>query len=105
MAKACSRGHAVLCRRLAGHSSFDVYVTVVAMVKRSVERASFTSAQASSIVESHNELIAADLRLCRFFGRSNGYWLRAQAAYDTEVAAKALRPVLRRIKPWVRTAA
>lgn len=42
----------------------------------------------------------ADLRLCRLFGLSNGYWLRAQAAYDTEVAAKALGPVLRRIKPW-----
>ncbi|MBK8649668.1 MAG: HigA family addiction module antidote protein [Gemmatimonadetes bacterium] len=41
-----------------------------------------------------------DLRLCRFFGLSNGYWLRAQAAHDTEVAAKALAPVLRRIKPW-----
>ncbi|HET7313600.1 MAG TPA: HigA family addiction module antitoxin [Salinisphaera sp.] len=25
-----------------------------------------------------------DLRLCRLFGLSNGYWLRAQAAYDTE---------------------
>ena len=24
-----------------------------------------------------------DLRLCRFFGLSDGYWLRAQAAYDT----------------------
>ena len=23
-----------------------------------------------------------DLRLCRFFGLSSGYWLRAQAAYD-----------------------
>lgn len=41
-----------------------------------------------------------DLRLCRFFGLSNGYWLRAQAAHDTEVVAKALAPVLRRIKPW-----
>lgn len=27
-----------------------------------------------------------DLRLCKFFGLSDGYWLRAQAAYDTEVA-------------------
>lgn len=27
-----------------------------------------------------------DLRLCRFFGLSNGYWLRAQAAYNTDVA-------------------
>jgi antitoxin HigA-1 len=26
----------------------------------------------------------SDLRLCRFFGLSNGYWLRAQAAYDEE---------------------
>lgn len=41
-----------------------------------------------------------DLRLCRFFGLSNGYWLRAQVAYDTEVAARALAPVLRRIRPW-----
>ena len=46
-----------------------------------------------------------DLRLCRFFGLSNGYWLRAQVAHDTEVSAKALAPVLRRIKPWVSTAA
>ncbi len=46
-----------------------------------------------------------DLRLCRFFGLSNGYWLRAQAAYDTEVAAKQLADALRRIKPWVGTAA
>ncbi len=46
-----------------------------------------------------------DLRLCRFFGLSNGYWLRAQAAHDTEVAAKALAPVLRRIKPWTGHAA
>ena len=46
-----------------------------------------------------------DLRLCRFWGLSNGYWLRAQVAHDTEVAARALAPVLRRIKPWVSTAA
>ena len=31
-----------------------------------------------------------DLRLCRFFGLSNGYWLRAQAAYETEAAEGAL---------------
>jgi addiction module HigA family antidote len=46
-----------------------------------------------------------DLRLCRFFGLSNGYWLRAQAAHDTEVAAKDLADALRKIKPWVGTAA
>ncbi|WP_148254440.1 HigA family addiction module antitoxin [Aidingimonas lacisalsi] len=41
-----------------------------------------------------------DLRLCRFFGLSNGYWLRAQAAYDTEVAEDALADQLNRIRPW-----
>ena len=46
-----------------------------------------------------------DLRLCRFFGLSNGYWLRAQAAYDTEVAQDALAAELDKIKPWSGTAA
>jgi addiction module HigA family antidote len=46
-----------------------------------------------------------DLRLCRFFGLSNGYWLRAQVAYDTEVAQDALAADLARIKPWSGTAA
>ena len=46
-----------------------------------------------------------DLRLCRFFGLSSGWWLRAQAAYDTEVAEDALADTLQRIKPWAGTAA
>jgi addiction module HigA family antidote len=41
-----------------------------------------------------------DLRLCKFLGLSNGYWLRAQAAYDIEVAWKALSPELEKIRPW-----
>jgi len=41
-----------------------------------------------------------DLRLCKFFGLSDGYWLRAQAAYDTEVAQGELRDALKHIKPW-----
>ena len=46
-----------------------------------------------------------DLRLCRFFGLSNGYWLRAQAAYDIEVGEKTLKATLKRIKPWSSAAA
>jgi addiction module HigA family antidote len=46
-----------------------------------------------------------DLRLCRFFALSNGYWLRAQAAYDTEVAERALGRVLAKIRPWTELAA
>lgn len=46
-----------------------------------------------------------DLRLCRYFGLSAGYWLRAQAAHDTEVAQKRLAGELDRIRPWSGTAA
>ena len=41
-----------------------------------------------------------DLRLCRFFGLSNGYWLRAQAAHDTEVAEREIGASLGNIRPW-----
>ncbi len=41
-----------------------------------------------------------DLRLCRSSGLSNGYWLRAQAAHDTEVAESILHDTLKSIKPW-----
>jgi len=41
-----------------------------------------------------------DLRLCKFFDLSKGYWLRAQAAYDTEVAEDTLSETLRKIKRW-----
>ena len=41
-----------------------------------------------------------DLRLCRFFGLSDGWWLRLQADYDTEVTKASLAKVLSKIKPW-----
>jgi len=47
----------------------------------------------------------SDLRLCRFLGLSNGYWLRAQAAYDTEVAERTLGAKLASIRPWTPRAA
>lgn len=41
-----------------------------------------------------------DLRLCKFFGLSNGYWLRAQVAFDTEIAEAALADQINKIRPW-----
>ena len=41
-----------------------------------------------------------DLRLCRFFGLSDGWWLRLQADFDTEIAKAALAKTLAKIKPW-----
>ena len=60
----------------------------------------------SEIVAGRRAITAdTDLRLCRFFGLSSGYWLRAQVAHDTEVAARELGPALRKIRPWAATAA
>lgn len=55
----------------------------------------------SEIVSGKRSISAdTDLRLCKFFGLSNGYWLRAQAAYDTEVAERCLAKELAKIRPW-----
>ena len=55
----------------------------------------------SQIVGGKRSITAdTDLRLCRFFSFSNGYWLRAQAAHDTEVAEQTLGSLIKEIKPW-----
>ena len=38
-----------------------------------------------------------DLRLCRYFGLSDGWWLRGQASYDTAIARESMGEVLSRI--------
>ena len=55
----------------------------------------------SEIIAGKRSITAdTDLRLCRFFGLSNGYWLRAQATHDTEVAERTLGKMIIKIKPW-----
>ncbi len=54
-----------------------------------------------------NEIVAGkraitpdtDLRLCRYFGLSDGWWLRLQADRDIAAARERMAEVLRRIKP------
>jgi addiction module HigA family antidote len=41
-----------------------------------------------------------DLRLCRFFGLSDGWWMRLQGDYDTRIARGVLGKKLAKIKPW-----
>jgi antitoxin HigA-1 len=60
----------------------------------------------SEIVHGKRSITAdTDLRLCRFFGLSDGYWLRAQTLHDTEVAHQRLDSELQKITPWAGTAA
>ena len=46
--------------------------------------------------------ITADtgLRLSRFFGMSEGFWIGLQADYDREKAKDSLAKTLAKIKPW-----
>ena len=56
----------------------------------------------SEIITGQRAITAdTDLRLCRVLGLSPGYWLRAQAAHDTEVASALLAEELERIQPLV----
>ncbi len=41
-----------------------------------------------------------DLRLCRFFGLSDGWWLRGQVRYDMECARDTMASILAKIRPW-----
>src|SRR5216684_5234494 len=41
-----------------------------------------------------------DLRLCKFFGLSEGYFLRLQIAYDTMQAKRRIARQVAKIKPY-----
>jgi antitoxin HigA-1 len=45
-----------------------------------------------------------DLRLCRFFGLSDGWWLRLQAGHDTVMAKRKMAAELEKIVPLERAA-
>ena len=44
--------------------------------------------------------VDTDLRLCRFFGTTDGYWLRAQANYDSALLGESIKEELLKIIPW-----
>ena len=41
-----------------------------------------------------------DLRLCRYFGLSEGYFLRLQNAYEIRSAKRKIGQILREIQPY-----
>jgi addiction module HigA family antidote len=58
----------------------------------------------SDIVQGQSPLTAAiDLRLCRYFGLSEGYFLRLQNAYDLLAAKRQLGRTLHKIVPYGNT--
>jgi len=54
-----------------------------------------------AIVNGTRDITAdTDLRLSRFFGLSEGYWLRLQIAHDTLAAKREIAAEVARIKPY-----
>lgn len=85
----------------------EEYLIPLGITKYRLAKEMGVSAQRIGQIVAGKRAITADtdLRLCRFFGLSDGYWLRAQAAYDTELARRKLEPELAKIKPWGAVAA
>lgn len=53
-----------------------------------------------AIVKGTRDITAdTDLRLCRYFGLSDGYFLRLQNAFDTMEAKRRIASQIARIKP------
>ena len=60
-----------------------------------------TATRVGQIVAGKRSITAdTDLRLCKYFGLSDGYWLRAQAHYDTQIAKAKIADQLKQIKPY-----
>jgi antitoxin HigA-1 len=54
-----------------------------------------------AIVKGTRDISAdTDLRLCRFFALSEGYFLRLQNAFDTMEAKRQISPQIAKIKPY-----
>ena len=54
----------------------------------------------NAIVKGRRSITAdTDLRLCRYFGLSDGFWLRMQASHDLKVARLNLGEALQVIQP------
>jgi addiction module HigA family antidote len=97
----------VLDRVTPGELLWDEFMTPMGLSRYRLAKEIDVPAQRIGDIVNGKRAITADtdLRLCRFFGLSNGYWLRAQSAYEIEVAQRELAPVLKKIKPWASTAA
>jgi len=54
------------------------------------------------IVAGKRAITDTGLRLSRFFGMSEGFWIGLQADYDRETAKDTMAKTLAKIKPWRR---
>lgn len=73
-------------------SRFSVVAAVALSQYRLAKETGVPAQRIGQIVLGRRRItVDTDLRLCRFFGLSDGYWLRAQAAYDLEANSEEHR--------------
>ena len=64
----------------------------------------FPSNRINAIVNGTRRITAdTDLLLCKFFGLSEGFWLRLQNSYETREAKKKLAIKISKITPYAHT--
>lgn len=85
-----------------GEMLVEEFLTPLAMSNyRLAKEIGVPAQRISDIVAGRRGVTAdTDLRLCRFFGLSDGWWLHLQADYDTAIARVGLSKTLAKIKPW-----
>jgi len=85
-----------------GEMLAEEFLNPLGMTKYRLAKEIHVPAQRIGEIVAGRRAISADtdLRLCRFFGLSEGWWLRLQADHDMRKAKAALGKELARIKPW-----
>jgi addiction module HigA family antidote len=83
----------------------EEFLTPMGVTKYRLAKAIGVPAQRIGEIVAGRRAITADtdLRMCRYFGLSKGFWLRAQALYDTEVVERRIAKELAGITPWSAT--
>ena len=90
-----------------GEMLTEEFLVPLGMTKYRLAKSIGVPAQRIGEIVSGKRSITADtdLRLCRFFGLSDGWWLRLQASYDTALARRRLERELKKIVPLSKQAA
>ena len=81
----------------------EEFLTEIGMSQNALAKAiSVPANRIHAIVNGTRRVTAdTDLRLCRYFGLSEGYFLRLQNAYELMEAKRKLGQVLTEIQPYI----
>jgi antitoxin HigA-1 len=87
----------------AGEILFHEFMEELGMSQNALARALGVPANRINAIVNGTRRITADtdLRLCKYFGLSEGYFLRLQNQYETMEAKREMSGILKKIVPYV----